>query len=140
MTRLKLPLHTRIITNSRASMYELINDTPAYYFDAMIPSFISEQEKGAVHNNTYVPHRRTLLLEGCSIRTEYGWLMRKGRTRTDIEEECIDPCCTMVKNINGVVSSLVKNISSQHRMAGDIFMFFKQQRRIFYLNIWMIPL
>ena len=88
--RLKLPVHTRIITNSRASMYELINDTPAYYFDAMIPSFISEQEKGAVHNNTYVPHRRTLLLEGCSIRTEYGWLMRKGRTRTDIEEECID--------------------------------------------------
>ncbi len=83
-SRLKLPLHTRIITNSRASMYELISDTPAYYFAAMIPSLISEQEQ-----SSFIP-RRTLLLKGCSIQTEYGWIMQKGKIRTPIEEECID--------------------------------------------------
>lgn len=82
--RLKLPLHSRIITNSRASMYELTNDTPAYYFDAIIPSLISEQEKSTL------THRRTLILDGCTIQTEYGWIMQKGKIRTPLEEECID--------------------------------------------------
>lgn len=88
--RLKLSLSTRIVTNSRATMFELIADSSAYCFDAMIPALLPGEEPVEPASKVQAPPLRTLILEGCTIKTEYGWLMYNGRSRTMIEDECID--------------------------------------------------
>lgn len=81
--RLGLSIGSRIVTNSRAAMYELLNETPAYFLNAPIPDIPGKDACRCVG-------RRTLLLEGCGIETEYGWIVRRGHQRSAIEEECIE--------------------------------------------------
>ena len=81
--KLGLSISSRIVTNSRAAMYELLDETPAYFLNAPIPDI---PVKSASHH----VGRRTLLLENCDIETEYGWIARRGHQRSAIEEECIE--------------------------------------------------
>ena len=81
--KLNLSIKSRIITNSRSSMYELLNETPAYFLNATLPPFTSK--KGSPANAEEYAQYRALRLENCDIETEYGWIVRKG-----LEDECID--------------------------------------------------
>lgn len=87
--KLNLSVKSRIVTNSRASMYETINESPAYFIDAPPPVFTGSCDK-IQEGPTSHPQYRTLVLQNCEVQTEYGWIVRKGYSRTPIEDECID--------------------------------------------------
>ena len=85
--RLGISISSRIVTNSRATMYELLNETPAYFLNTPTPDlpFRSSKSKESSHS----VQRRTLLLEDCGIESEFGWITRRGHQRSAMEEECV---------------------------------------------------
>ena len=83
--RLQIPIKSRIVTNSRAVMYELLDQTPAFFLSAVTPTPLARP--GAGPESLQV---RTLELKNCPIRTEYGWITRRGHSRTALENACID--------------------------------------------------
>ena len=82
--RLGLSIASRIVTNSRATMYELLEKTPAYFLNTPTPDLPFHNSGSSCH-----AQRRTLLLEGCEIESEFGWISRRGHQRSAIEEECV---------------------------------------------------
>ncbi len=83
--RLQIPIKSRIVTNSRAVMYELLDQTPAFF---SLPSR-RRLLRGRAPDRSSL-QVRTLELKNCPIRTEYGWITRRGHSRTALENACID--------------------------------------------------
>ena len=89
--QLKISLSgSRIVTNSRATVYEMISNSTAYYLDSVIPSMVQDEVNFLKHGGKFLFPRRTLRLANCNVKTEYGWLKRKDKNCTQLEEEVID--------------------------------------------------
>ena len=72
MKRLRLPqAKTRVIMNARAAVDDILQQTPSYYIDTVFPK---KQEKMKLSND---PKTRTLILKGCTVYSEFGWVRRK---------------------------------------------------------------
>ncbi len=90
--RLKVPVSpNRVVTESRATLYEIIRATDAYYLDSI---YISDPQQ--TMTSTIPTPRRTLMLADCSIKSEFGWLKRKNDSCTPIEQEVIEAVTEMV--------------------------------------------
>ncbi len=87
--RLGIPINSRVVTNSRAVMYELLKETPGYFLNADLPDLTSPSDRKKGAKKDAAPVRRTLRLENCSVNVEYGWITHRGHVRSAVEDECI---------------------------------------------------
>ena len=92
--KLNLSVRSKIVTNSRASMYELLRESSGYFIDSPPPVPVDNRE---LTEESERPRYRVLTLSGCEVKTEYGWIMRKGHSRTPIEEECVDLVTQLIR-------------------------------------------
>lgn len=83
--QLGITYDTRIVTNSRAVTYELVANTPGYFLNAPIPDIPSVKSGSGIEPEK----RRTLLIENCDIEVEYGWMVKRGHSKSVLEEKCI---------------------------------------------------
>ena len=84
-TKLHIPESSeRILTESRATIYEVINSSDAYYLDS-----VTSAQGGPAKKNLPDP-QRTLILSDCDIKSEYGWIKRRDSALSPIEEEFIE--------------------------------------------------
>ncbi|MCI8454120.1 MAG: LysR family transcriptional regulator [Lachnospiraceae bacterium] len=74
----------KIVTTSRATLYEILAETEAIYLDSLYPALMYE--------NMYSPNshpRRTLQLLNCTIQSKIGWVIRKNAPLTELSEKFI---------------------------------------------------
>lgn len=84
--RLQIPASSnRIVSLSRAMIYEILGRTDAYYLDSLYSKDPSEiRTKG-------VPYpQRTLLLSDCEIKSEIGWLVEENHILSPIASKFIE--------------------------------------------------
>lgn len=83
----KLHLHdsgSRFTTSSRSAIYEILQNTDAYYLNSVYPS----NPKALSLSHTY-EQLRTIKLQDCQIYSEMAWIKRIDHITTPIEKEFI---------------------------------------------------
>lgn len=73
--------HNRILVSSRASNYEMLDKTPAFY--------VTATPRAAYQHTDYYPFARSLLLENCNLNAEIGWIKNESYNPTPLANEFI---------------------------------------------------
>ena len=85
--RLNLPLpKNKFVTNSRATIYELVSSTDTYHLNSI---YVNPSDEN-INQTKNVPHdQRTLILKDHSMYSEIGWIKRDDTTLSSIATETI---------------------------------------------------
>ncbi|MFR7989385.1 MAG: LysR family transcriptional regulator [Anaerovoracaceae bacterium] len=67
-----VPPVRKMITTSRAALYEILMQTDAYTLDSVYPEDIIHTQPGGIRDNL-----RTFRLENCDVHSVVGWLMKQ---------------------------------------------------------------
>ncbi|MCI8510593.1 MAG: LysR family transcriptional regulator [Lachnospiraceae bacterium] len=82
--QLDLPDFThKIVTTSRATLYEILEETDAIYLDSLYPDPLYENMYGL----SQLRPRRTLQLLNCTVTSKIGWVTRKNTPLTELGEK-----------------------------------------------------
>lgn len=94
--RLKLSSHdSRFITSSRASIYEMLENTDCYYLNSIYP--FSKLDAG--RNSSYLK-LRTFKLENCGISSEVAWIKKEQTSPSALCSEFINRIMNSFSDIN----------------------------------------
>lgn len=78
------PSSNRFLVSSRATMYELCSSTNSYYVNS---AFINDPKN--IRTQGVISPQRTLLLENCDIKSEFGWFKKESYTPSSIAMDAI---------------------------------------------------
>lgn len=73
----------RIVTSSRAMIYEILGKTDAYYLDSLYSN-------NYIRTKDFPFPQRTLIFSDCEIKSELGWIIKKNQNLSPITKEFIN--------------------------------------------------